>query len=75
MERFRALWETGTEIDDTTREKERPVKKVLGIVAIAFAVFFVLTQPHAAADVVRGAGGVVEGAFNSFIAFMTALLR
>jgi hypothetical protein len=51
------------------------VKKVLGIVAIAFAVFFVLTQPNAAADVVRGAGGVVEGAFNSFIDFRTALLR
>jgi hypothetical protein len=51
------------------------MKKVLGIVVIAFAVFFVLTQPQAAADVVKGAGAVVGDAFNSFISFITALFR
>ena len=49
------------------------MKKLLGVVVIAFALFYLLTQPAAAADVVKGAGGVVEDAFNAVIAFISAL--
>ncbi len=51
------------------------MKKLLGILLIAFAVFFLLTQPQSAADAVRGAGTVVVDAFNSVIAFISALFR
>ncbi len=51
------------------------MKKLLGVVAIAFALFFLLTQPQSAADAVRGAGGVVQDAFNAVITFITALFR
>ena len=37
------------------------MKKLLGGVVIAFALFYLLTQPQAAAEVVKGAGGVVGG--------------
>ena len=49
------------------------MKKLLGIVVIAFALFFLLTQPQNAADAVKGAGGVVEDAFNAVISFISAL--
>ncbi len=49
------------------------MKKLLGIVVIAFALFFLLTQPQNAADAVKGAGGVVEDAFNAAISFISAL--
>jgi hypothetical protein len=51
------------------------MKKFLSVVVIAFALFFLLTQPQAAATVVKGAGGVVQDAFNSVITFMTALIH
>jgi len=51
------------------------MKKFLGVVVTAFALFFLLTQPHAAADTVKGAGGVVEDAFNAVITFLDALFR
>ena len=46
-----------------------------GRLVIAFAVFYLLTQPQAAADAVRGAGNVVRDAFNAVITFITALFR
>jgi hypothetical protein len=51
------------------------MKKLLGGVAIAFALFYLLTQPQSAAEVVRGAGAVVGDAFNAMIAFITALFH
>jgi hypothetical protein len=51
------------------------MKKLLGGVAIAFALFYLLTQPAGAADVVKGAGGVVGDAFNAVISFFNALTR
>ena len=50
------------------------MKRVLGIAGIAFLLYFVLTQPGSAADVVRGAGGVVENLFNALITFATQLV-
>ena len=51
------------------------MKKLLGVAAIAFALFFLLTQPQTAADAVRGGVSVVAGAFNALITFVTALFR
>jgi uncharacterized membrane protein len=51
------------------------MKKLLGVVVIAFAVFYLLTQPQSAAQVVRGAVGVVGDAFDSVITFISALVR
>ena len=51
------------------------MKKLLGGVAIAFALFYLLTQPQSAAEVVKGAGGVVGDAFNAAITFITAVFQ
>jgi hypothetical protein len=51
------------------------MKKLLGVAVVAFALFYLLTQPQSAAEVVRGAGGVVVDAFNSVITFISALVR
>ena len=51
------------------------MKKLLGVLAIAFAVFYMMTQPQAAADAVRGAVSIVGNAFDAVIAFISALFR
>ena len=51
------------------------MKKLLGGVMIAFTLFYLLTQPQSAAEVVRGAGGVVGEAFDAVITFISALFR
>ena len=51
------------------------MKKLLGVIAIAFAVFYMMTQPTQAADAVRGAVSVVGDAFESLVAFISALFR
>jgi hypothetical protein len=51
------------------------MKKLLGGVVIAFALFYLLTQPQSAAEVVKGAGGVVGDAFNATITFINALFH
>lgn len=46
----------------------------LGIgLVVAFALFYLITQPEGAAQAVRGAGEAVMVAFNSVIEFITAL--
>jgi len=54
---------------------EHRMKKLLGGVAIAFALFYLLTQPQSAAEVVKGAGGVLGDAFNGMITFLNALFH
>ena len=50
------------------------MKKLVGVIVIAFAVFFLLTQPQAAAG--KGGGAVVvQDAFNAVITFISALFR
>lgn len=49
------------------------MRKALGIVLIAFAIFFILTQPQAAADVLKSIGSGFRGLFNSAIDFVNAL--
>ena len=51
------------------------MKKLLGGVAIAFALFYLLTQPQSAAEVVKGEGGVVGGAFNGAIPSLNVLFH
>jgi hypothetical protein len=48
-------------------------KKVLAALAIAFAVYYLITEPQGAADAVSGAASVVVDAFNSIITFFTEL--
>jgi uncharacterized membrane protein len=51
------------------------MKKLLGVVAIAFALFYLLTQPAAAADAVRNAVAIVGDAFDALTTFFTHLVR
>jgi hypothetical protein len=52
---------------------ERAMKKLgIGLV-VAFAAFYLLTQPVGAAEAIRGAASAVGDAFESIIAFITAL--
>ena len=66
---------TGTSTGPNTLGTESGMKKLMGGVVVAFALFYLLTQPQSAAEVVRGAGNVVGDAFNALIAFITALFR
>lgn len=49
------------------------MRKLLGGLVIAFALFYLVTQPHGAAQAVRGAALAVGVAFNSVIQFFSAL--
>jgi hypothetical protein len=48
-------------------------KKVLTVLAIAFAAYYLITAPEAAAAAVRGAGTAVASGFEAVISFFTAL--
>lgn len=50
------------------------MQKVLVGVVVVFALFYLMTQPAAAADVVRGAADTVGNVFESVITFLDALL-
>jgi hypothetical protein len=49
------------------------IKKTLIWLAIAFAVFYLISQPSGAAGAIKGAATGVEAAFNSIITFFTSL--
>jgi hypothetical protein len=51
------------------------MRKLLGIVVIAFVVFYLFSQPNNAADAVRGAFSLVKDAFDALVTFFTALAR
>lgn len=51
----------------------RVAKKGLVLVVVAFAVFYLLTQPEGAAQAIRGAAGAVIGAFEQVVRFISAL--
>lgn len=48
-------------------------KKVGILLVVAFAAFYLLTQPAQAADAVQGAVGLVGDAFGQIQAFLSAL--
>lgn len=57
-----------------SRRKDVPVfKKVLTVLAIAFAAYYLLTTPEGAASAVQGALGAVAAAFEALITFVTEL--
>jgi len=49
------------------------MKKVVVLIVIAFAAFYMLTQPEAAADAVRGAVDSLFEGFEQLIRFVTRL--
>ena len=49
------------------------MKKVLVGLVVAFAAFYLITQPADAADAIKGAASAVGVAFESIIEFLTAL--
>lgn len=51
------------------------MKKVLIGLVVAFALFYLVTQPVGAADAIKGAADAVGVAFEALIAFLTALFR
>ena len=48
-------------------------RKTVVLLVIAFAVFYLVSQPEAAADAVRGALEAVGAAFDAIIRFFRAL--
>jgi hypothetical protein len=62
-------------LTSTFSDGARGMKKLLGIVVIAFIVFYLFSQPHNAADAVRAALTVVKDAFDALVTFFTALVR
>jgi len=49
------------------------MQRIVAAVVIVFAGFYLLTQPAAAADVVRGVMDVIGQLFESVIEFLNAL--
>lgn len=49
------------------------IKKTLIWLVIAFAVFYLISQPSSAAGAIKGAAVGVQAAFNSIITFFTSL--
>ena len=49
-------------------------KLMVGLV-VAFALFYLVTQPQGAAEAVRGAADAVRVGFESVIEFITALFK
>jgi hypothetical protein len=48
-------------------------KRILGLVVIGFVLFYLVNQPAAAADSVRGIVGALGTALQSLVTFFTAL--
>ena len=51
------------------------MKKLVIVVVVAFAVFYMMSQPTNAAEAVRGAVAIVGDVFDSFTQFISALFR
>jgi len=51
------------------------MKKLVGLLVAAFVLFYLFTEPKQAADVVRGAVGLLGNGFDAVVAFLSALFR
>ncbi|MDN5761680.1 MAG: hypothetical protein L0H41_05120 [Microlunatus sp.] len=51
----------------------RWIKRILGLLALGFVLFYLVNQPQGAADAVRGAAAAVGTAITSIITFFNAL--
>ncbi|MDO9377899.1 MAG: hypothetical protein Q7T56_03545 [Nocardioidaceae bacterium] len=58
----------------TPQESRLVLKKVVVLLVVAFAVYYLLTSPGAAADSVRGAFDAVMEAFNQVRLFFERLV-
>ena len=50
------------------------LKKIVGFLVIALLIFFVITQPTAAASVLQSIGTTLRNAGNAVITFFTSLV-
>jgi hypothetical protein len=50
------------------------VKKIVGLIAIALLIFFVINQPDGAANSVQNMASTLEGWANSITSFFTQLV-
>lgn len=50
------------------------VRKIVGLLALALLIFFVVTQPGSAANSVQKIGGFLVNAANSLVTFFTELV-
>ncbi|MGH3366717.1 MAG: hypothetical protein ACRDOY_05905 [Nocardioidaceae bacterium] len=50
-------------------------KKGLTLLAVAFAAFYLLTQPEGAANAIEGAVGAILNGFDQILRFVTALFN
>jgi hypothetical protein len=50
------------------------VRKIVGLLALALLIFFVVTQPGSAAQSVQNIGGILSDAANSLVTFFTELV-
>jgi hypothetical protein len=53
----------------------RWVRKILVLLVVTFAVFYLVTRPEDAAAAVRGAFNALAKAFSSIIVFFTSLSK
>jgi len=51
------------------------IKRIVVVLVIAFAAFYLITRPHDAANAVQGAVGAVWGAGVAVVDFLTALAQ
>jgi hypothetical protein len=51
------------------------LKKLVGVLVVAFVAFYLFTEPQASADAVRRAVAVVGDAFGAMVTFLSALFR
>jgi hypothetical protein len=61
--------------NDSTSESRtvNTMRKLLVLLVVAFVLFYLFTQPHNAAQAVRTSANALVDAFNSIIAFISAL--
>ncbi|GAA3221703.1 hypothetical protein GCM10017691_06970 [Pseudonocardia petroleophila] len=50
------------------------VRKIVGLLALALLIFFVVTQPGSAAQSVQNIGNILTNAANSLVTFFTELV-
>lgn len=50
------------------------IRKIVGVLAIALLIFFVVTQPGSAADTVQNIGSILYNAASSVVTFFTELV-
>ena len=49
------------------------MRRVLGFIALAFVIFYILTQPVNSANAVRGAGSMLQNAASALATFLQSI--